>query len=133
MNSETPSNITESAEMYLETILLLGRDKELVRQVDIARALNFARPTVHIAVNKLADLKLVHIDEGSKISLTRKGREIAESVYARHKTFTRFLMHLGVDEQTAEMDACRIEHYVSEQTFQRIKDYCDKFLNGDCQ
>ena len=133
MNSETPSNIPESAEMYLETILLLGRDKELVRQVDIARALNFARPTVHIAVNKLADLKLVYIDEGSKISLTKKGREIAESVYARHKTFTRFLMHLGVDEQTAEMDACRIEHYVSEQTFQRIKDYCDKFLNGDCQ
>ncbi|HQN69471.1 MAG TPA: metal-dependent transcriptional regulator [Anaerolineaceae bacterium] len=132
MKSELSLDMPESSEMYLETILLLERNNPVVRQVDIARALGFKRPTVHVAVKKLAEQNLVHIDEGSKIALTPQGRQIAEAVFMRHKTFTRFLMHLGVDEQTAEMDACRIEHYVSEQTFQRIKDYCEKFLNGDC-
>jgi len=133
MKNDISSDMPESSEMYLETILLLERNNPTVRQVDIARALGFKRPTVHVAVKKLAEQKLVHIDGDSKISLTPQGRQIAEAVYTRHKTFTRFLMHLGVDKQTAEIDACRIEHYVSEQTFQRIKAYCEKFLNGDCQ
>ena len=132
MKSELSLDMPESSEMYLETILLLERNNPVVRQVDIARALGFKRPTVHVAVKKLAEQDLVYIDQNSKISLTSQGRQIAVAVYARHETFTRFLMHLGVDEQTAEMDACRIEHYVSEQTFQRIKAYCEKFLNGDC-
>ena len=129
MKNETISDIPESAEMYLETILLLERENPAVRQVDIARALDFKRPTVHIAVKKLAEQDLVHIDEGSKVLLTARGRELAEAVYERHKTFTQFLIHLGVDEQTAEMDACRIEHYVSEKTFQHIKAYCEDLLS----
>lgn len=128
MKTEFISDIPESGEMYLETILLLERDHKAVRQVDIARALDFKRPTVHIAVKKLAEQNLVNIDDNAKISLTPQGRAVAESVYERHKIFTRFLIHLGVDELTAEMDACRIEHYVSEKTFQHIKAYCEDFL-----
>lgn len=130
MKTETHSEIPESAEMYLETILLLERGHPAVRQVDIARALGFKRPTVHIAMKKLAEQNLITIDEGSKVLLTQKGRGVAEAVYERHKIFTRFLIHLGIDEHTAEMDACRIEHYVSEETFQHIKAYCEDLLSA---
>lgn len=121
--------LSESIEMYLETILILSKEGKDVRQADIARALDFSRPTVHIAIKKMAADGLINMEEGL-IFLQPEARKLAENIYERHKTFTRFLIHLGVDPDVAEMDACRIEHYVSEQTFQKIKEFCE---SGRCE
>lgn len=122
--------LSESIEMYLETILILSKDGKDVRQADIARALDFSRPTVHIAIRKMIADGLIAVRDDGLIVLLPDARKLAENIYERHKTFTRFLIHLGVDPDTAEMDACRIEHYVSEQTFQKIKEFCE---SGRCK
>ena len=128
MNKGTPQ-YSESIEMYLETILILSKDGKDVRQADVAKALGFSRPTVHIAIKKMAADGLIKIEDGL-ILLQPEARRLAESIYERHQTFTQFLVHLGVERKTAEMDACRIEHYVSEQTFQKIKQFCE---SGKCK
>ena len=122
--------LSESIEMYLETILILSKDGKDVRQADIARALDFSRPTVHIAIRKMIADGLIAVRDDGLIVLLPDARKLAENIYERHKTFTRFLIHLGVEPDTAEMDACRIEHYVSEQTFQKIKEFCE---SGRCK
>lgn len=110
--------------MYLETIFLLEVKGGAVRQVDVARELGFSRASVHASVNNLIEHGLLEMDE-NHLRLSVKGRDLAEKIYERHRTFARFLVHIGVDEDTAQRDACRIEHYVSEQTFQCIKSYCE--------
>jgi Mn-dependent DtxR family transcriptional regulator len=115
--------IRESAEDYLETILILKEENGNVRAIDIANRLGFTRPSVSIAMKNLRENGYITVSEDSLISLTPKGLAIAEQVYERHQILTDFFVRLGIDEAVAKADACRIEHDLSEQTFDKIKDY----------
>jgi Mn-dependent DtxR family transcriptional regulator len=115
--------IRESAEDYLETILILKEENGNVRAIDIANRLGFTRPSVSIAMKNLRENGYITVSEDSLISLTKKGLAIAEQVYERHQILTDFFVRLGIDEAVAKADACRIEHDLSEQTFDKIKDY----------
>ena len=118
--------IRESAEDYLERILMLHQSIGLVRAVDIANLMNFSKPSVSIALKKLRQNGYVTIDDGGYISLTDSGREIAERVFERHRLISKLLMALGVDEEVAKEDACRIEQDLSVESFEAIKEYCRK-------
>lgn len=113
--------IQESAENYLETILILKNRNGTVRSVDIASEMGFSKPSVSVAMKNLREQGCVTMGEDGLISLTEKGSHIAESVYERHTLFTQWLVSLGVDETTATQDACRIEHVLSKETFEAIK------------
>lgn len=113
--------IQESAENYLETILVLSKRIGAVRSIDIVNELDFAKPSVSVYVRNLRDNGFINIDKSGHITLTESGREIAERVYDRHQILTRFLMSLGVSKETAENDACRMEHVVSTESFEAIK------------
>ena len=114
----------ESGEDYLETIYRLTEKNGSVRSVDVARELGFSRPSVSRAVGILKKDGYLTMDEGGELLLTEKGRQKATGVYDRHKELTKFLvMTAGVSERTAENDACRIEHIISEETFKGIKRY----------
>ena len=118
--------IYESGEDYLETIYLLGKKKSGVHAVDVATELGFSKPSVTKAMNILKKNGYIVIDESNHIILTKTGTSRAEEVYARHCTVTVFLMSLGVSAETAEKDACRIEHIISAETFERIKERTQK-------
>ncbi len=113
--------IRESAEDYLETILVLKAQNGNVRAIDIAHYLGFTRPSVSIAMKNLRENGYINVSEDQLISLTDKGLAIAETIYERHRLLTTCLERLGVDTETAKADACRIEHDLSEETFARIK------------
>ncbi len=114
-------NIQESAEMYLETILRLSESHEIVRSIDVAQAMHFSKPSVSRAMKNLKENGYIAINpETGNIVLLKPGREIAESIYSRHKILSSFLVKLGVDRATATEDACRIEHVISEETVQAI-------------
>ena len=113
-------DLHESAEMYLETILVLSQRQDVVRAVDIARYRGFSKPTISAWVGKLEDGGYIQL-EGGHISLTDEGRAVAEKVYERHLALEDFLKKLGVGDETAEQDACRIEHYITDETFDAIK------------
>ena len=113
-------NIHESGEDYLETILKLQEKNGRVRSIDIARELQYSKPSVSRAMSILKERGLIEIEERA-ISLTEDGKEIAENIYSRHQFLQRFLEDLGVDEHTAEDDACRMEHIISEETFLAMK------------
>ncbi len=117
--------IQESAENYLETILILSQRKNFVRSIDIASELDFSKPSVSIAMKNLREQGCILMDSDGFITLTEKGRKIAESVYERHRLFTRWLTELGVDDEVAAEDACRIEHVISEETFQAVKRFVE--------
>lgn len=112
--------IRESAEMYLETILVLSKKGE-VRSIDIARAMNFSRPSVSVTVHNLEKEHYIKINENGTITLEATGLEIAERIYERHTVITDLLISIGVSEKTAEDDACKIEHDISIETFDCIK------------
>lgn len=117
----------ESRENYLETILILKNETGSVRSIDIARRLDFSKPSVSRAVAILKEDKCIEIDENGYITLTNKGEEKAKSIYERHKLLTKFFAQTAkVDEKIAEQDACKIEHIISDETFQGIK----KFLKN---
>ena len=118
--------IQESAENYLETILILSRRKPHVRSIDIALELDFSKPSVSVAMKNLRENGFIVIDGNGFITLTDAGRKIAETIYERHTTLSQWLMFLGVDEKTAVDDACRIEHVVSSTSFQAIKEHIEK-------
>ncbi len=118
--------IKESAENYLESILILQRKNGNVRSVDIAHELSFTKPSVSVAMKAFREEGYVEVDNTGNITLTDKGREIAEKMYERHQILAKALMALGVDEETAYEDSCKIEHHISEQSFTKIKDYLDK-------
>jgi Mn-dependent DtxR family transcriptional regulator len=120
--------IQQSAEDYLEAMLILREKRGYIRSVDIARELNFSKPSVSIAVKKLRENGYLSVDEDGLIRLTESGEKIAESTYARHKLLTEILVKLGVDEATAREDACRIEHDISEASFSAIKKHSKKLL-----
>lgn len=115
--------IQESAENYLETILILKQKTPYVRSIDIANELSFSKPSVSVAMKNLRANGYVEIDSEGHISLTEAGQEIAETMYERHTLLSQWLIYLGVDEQTALEDACRIEHVVSAKSFKAIKDH----------
>lgn len=113
--------IQESAENYLETILILQNRLGAVRSIDIVNELEFAKPSVSIAMKNLRENGYVAVSPEGYITLTDKGRSIAETIYERHTLLTAWLIRLGVDEQTAAQDACRIEHVISAESFEAIK------------
>ena len=114
-------NIHESAEDYLETIMMLQEKKGYARSVDIAAHLNVTKPSVSFAMKRLRENGYIAMDEENLISLTEQGAAIAKRIYERHKVLASFLVQLGVDPVTAREDACKIEHDISEQTFEAIK------------
>lgn len=120
--------IQESAENYLETILVLTKRIGTVRSIDIVNELDFAKPSVSVYVRNLRDNGFIDIDKSGYITLTPTGLQIAESIYERHQILTRMLISLGVDPQTAENDACRIEHVISTETFLAIKAHLEEHL-----
>ncbi len=112
----------ESGENYLETILMLKEKHGIVRSIDIARTLNFSKPSVSRAVGILKEDGYITVETGGEIRLTEKGRNKAEGIYERHKLLTDFLQQVsGVDAVIAEEDACKMEHILSDETFQGIK------------
>lgn len=115
--------IRESAENYLEAILILEKKNGDVQSVDVANYLGFSKPSVSIAMKKFRENGLVNMDDGNLIKLLPKGREIAERTFDRHLTLTKFFSILGTTEPNATDDACRVEHVISQETFDHIKEF----------
>ena len=118
----------ESAEDYLERILILEEERgnNDIRAVDIAKSFSYSKPSVSIAMKKLENGGYVELGPKQQLYLTPKGREIAEKMYERHKILSKIFINLGVDEKIALRDACKIEHDLSEETFEAIKKYVSK-------
>ncbi len=115
--------LLESGEMYLETILILSKRHNVVRSIDVAEEMGFSKASVSRAMTKLRNDKYIIIDAKGYIAFTEIGRKIAEKIYERHTLLTEFIMKLGVDEETASADACKIEHDISDKTFEAIKNH----------
>lgn len=111
----------ESGENYLETILMLENETGFVRSVDIAERLNFSKPSVSRAMSILKADGYITVEQGGRIVLTTSGRKEAERIYERHVILTKYLISIGVDEEIAAKDACRMEHVISAETFDRMK------------
>ena len=119
--------IRESGEMYLETVYILSQKSSAVRGIDVGEYMGFSKPSVSRAIGLLKKEGLVATDENGYIKLTEAGEERAKVIYERHTLLSQLLMNLGVDEETATEDACRIEHYISEKTFDAIKAHVKKY------
>lgn len=113
--------LLESGENYLESIYRLSKKQTEIHAIDIVNDLGFSKPSVSIALKKLKDSGHIYIDKNSHIILTDSGLEVAVKIYERHTIITNLFLALGVNEKTAEEDACKIEHYLSEETFNAIK------------
>ena len=121
--------IYASGEDYLEAVLVLQKKKVMVRSVDLARHMGFSKPSISHAVGVLKNGGFLTVDEDGYFHLTEDGREVAEKIYERHQFFTALLVAVGVDRETAERDACRIEHAISEEAFQKLKASVEKQSN----
>ena len=121
--------IYASGEDYLEAVLVLQKEKGMVRSVDLARHMGFSKPSISHAVGVLKNGGFLTVDEDGYLHLTEDGRKVAEKIYERHQFFTEQLVAVGVDRETAERDACRIEHAISEETFQKLKASVEKQSN----
>ena len=113
--------VLESAENYLEAILMIREEKGSVRAIDVVNQLGFSKPSVSVAMKNLETNDFITRDDDGFISLTESGEEIAEMIFERHKLLTDLFVRLGVSEETARDDACKIEHDLSEETFECIK------------
>ena len=111
----------ESAEMYLETIYILSQKSDSVRKIDISKHMGYAKPSVTRGIGLLEERGLVTVDINGNLHLTENGQKQAQQIYERHTVLTEFLISIGVDEVTANEDACRIEHVISEQSFAALK------------
>lgn len=120
--------IQESAENYLETILMISQRKPQVRSIDIANELGFSKPSISYAMKQFRENGYIIMGSDGAITLTDAGREIAERTFERHTVFTKMLIALGVNEETAREDACRMEHDISEETFLAIKTHVEKYM-----
>ena len=121
--------INESAENYLETILILSKKLPVVRAVDIANELDFKKSSVSVAMKNLREKEHITVTDAGYIYLTDAGREIAEMIYERHEVISKGLMALGVPQEIATEDACRIEHVISKESFEAVKNYIQDKLN----
>ena len=119
----------ESVENYLETILVLSKKLPVVRSVDISNELGYKKSSISVAMKNLRENGYVNVDSDGYITLTDKGKKIAETMYERHKWISTWLMRLGVNEETAVEDACRIEHVISAETFEAIKVFTKEFMS----
>ncbi len=119
-------NIRASAEDYLESILIIGKRKGSVRSIDIANELGFSKPSVSVAMKNLRENGYINMDEGGFITLTESGSKIADKIYERHCIVSQYFVLLGVDPETAARDACKIEHILSNDSFQAIKGQYEK-------
>ena len=117
----------ESGEMYLETIYILSQKSPVVRAIDVGEYMGFSKPSVSRAVGLLKKDGYIVTDEAGSLNLTETGEEKARSIYERHTVLTKLFVRLGVDEETAAGDACRIEHYMSDKTFDAIKAHMAKY------
>lgn len=114
-------NLQESGEMYLETIYILSKENSHVRSIDVVEYMNFSKPSVSRAIGLLKKGGYVSVDADGYLSLTDSGLEVAEKMYERHKIISAYLMSLGVSEKVASADACKIEHVISDESFEAIK------------
>ena len=122
--------IQESAENYLETVLMLKQKNGFVRSIDIAHELGFSKASVSVAMKSLREYGYVTVEEDGGITLTETGFEIANTMYERHELIADVLISLGVDKDIAYEDSCKIEHVISTQTFEKIKEYVENNLNN---
>ena len=120
----------ESAEDYLESILILRERNGNVRSIDIVNEMNYSKPSISIAVKKLRTEGLVEMDVNGYITLTAKGEDIAQRIYSRHKLLEKVLIAIGVDEETAAEEACRIEHDINDDTYDKINAFYEKNIKG---
>ncbi len=123
-------SLKESGEMYLESIYVLCKSKTAVRSVDIAEHMNYSRASVSRGVGLLKKQGLIEMDGEGYITLTDEGTNTAEKIFERHTVITKMLTAMGIDEETAAEDACRIEHVISEKTFNGLKAHLEKYENG---
>lgn len=120
--------LQESGEMYLETIYVLSLSSSAVRSIDVAEYMGFSKPSVSRAIGLLKGEGLVKIDKDGYLKLTEAGTILSKRIYERHTVLSKLFMQLGVDEKTASDDACRIEHYISDTTFDAIKRHMEKYM-----
>lgn len=120
-------SLKESGEMYLESIYILHKSKPSVRSIDVAEHMNFSRASVSRGMSLLKNQGFISVDKDGSITLTEKGYQTAGKIYERHTVISRMLSSLGVDEKNAAEDACRIEHVISDETFEAIKRHAEKY------
>ena len=121
-------SVHESGEMYLEAIYVLHEKTGFVRSIDVSEYLGYSKPSVSRAMGILRSGEYITIDSDGAISLTEKGREIAGKIYERHTLLTTLLLHIGVSQETAAADACKLEHAISDESFQALKKYAANIL-----
>ena len=115
--------LQESGQMYLETIYVLTKKSSSVRAIDVGEHMGFSKPSVSRALGLLKNGGFVTVDENGSLSLTDEGKEVAEKIYERHTVITKILVYLGVDRETASEDACKLEHAISDKSFEAIKNF----------
>ncbi len=125
--------IHESSEDYLEKILMLTERNGKVRSIDIVNEMNFSKPSISIAMKKLRESGMIQMDQYGYITLTPGGQEVAERIYSRHKLLIKVLTAIGVDKDKAEEEACRIEHDIDDDTYDKIREYYNKRMAGSAQ
>ena len=123
-------HVYELAEDYLEAILVIQRRRGAVRSIDIANELGFSKPSVSVAMKKLRESGYIEMELDGHIRLLPAGAEIAERIYERHRTLTDFFVYLGVSEEVASADACKVEHDLSGETFEKIKEHVLRTMGG---
>ena len=120
--------LQESGEMYLETIYVLSQTSSAVRSIDVAEYMGFSKPSVSRAIGLLKSEGLVKIDKDGYLKLTEAGTILSKRIYERHTVLSKLFLQLGVEEKIASEDACRIEHYISDETFSAIKRHMEKYM-----
>ena len=118
-------SLHESGEMYLETIYVLSKTNNFVRSIDVVNEMGFSKPSVSRAVGLLRKSGYLLVDKDGGLTLTETGLEIAQKIYDRHTLISQLLIHMGVDSETAAADACKMEHAISDESFESIKRYMD--------
>lgn len=122
-------HLQESGEMYLETILILSQEKKYVRSIDVCEYMGYSKPSISRAVSILRNNGYLDMDDKGYLTLTDQGRAVAEKIYERHRVLTKILQSVGVDSAAAAEDACRIEHVISDKSFDAIKKYITEHPN----
>ena len=118
--------LLESGEMYLETIYILSKKQNFVRSIDVANYTGYSKPSVSRAVNLLKDNGYITIDSDGHLKLTESGLNVADNIFERHTVLTRLLCSFGVSDETAAADACKMEHVISNETFNKMKEFIEK-------